>query len=371
MGGMLGSPRVAFAQDGAPNRLVFVLDEPSPASGVLRTFDRLQGQLGELELEIETVHAASHAELPEQARQAAELARKTRAAVAIWFEARTAGTLRIYALHAQSGRVYARDVDLSDEATVQREQVAVVLRAAVPAVLSGGAQLGAPLLVVPRDPSVDAAPSLPAVPSPGPVVREHGRSTRLRAALGYDGTALAWDANIQHGVLAALVLDAGAWLRVGLGAGYTAEASIPGDQASAIVRRLPFFAKVGARWSAGGPVIGVEVGPVLEAWHRRTAIHAGRLQPTEPSTVWRYGGAVSTRAELGLGPHVALYLSVEGQWFPVPHTVSVESERGEQRIETHSVRPHLGLGLLFDVVRIHAETPREKTSTFPGATGHQ
>jgi hypothetical protein len=274
-------------------------------------------------------------------------------------------------LHAPSGRVYARDVILSDEATVQREQVAVVLRAAVPAVLSGGAELGAPLLVVPLEPSVDAAPSLPAVPSsPDPVVREHGRSTRLRAALGYDGTVLARDANIQHGVLAALVLDAGAWLRVGLGAGYAAEASIRGDQASAIVRRFPLFAKVGARWSAGGPVIGVEVGPVLEAWHRRTAIHTGRLQPTEPSTVWRYGGAVSTRAELGLGSHVALYLSVEGQWFPVPHTVSVESERGEQRIETHSVRPHLGLGLLFDIVHIDAGTLGEKTSTFPRATGH-
>ncbi len=349
-----------------------MLDDPSTASGVLRTFDRLQGQLGELELEIETVHAAVRAELPEQARQAAELARKTRAAVAIWFEARAAGTLRIYALHAASGRLYARDVKLSDEATVQREQVAVVLRAAVPAVLSGGAELGAPLLVVPREPSVDAAPSLPEVQSgPDPVVREHGRSTRLRAALGYDGTALARDANIQSGVLAALLVDAGTWLRTGLGAGYAAEASIRGEQASAIVRRVPFFAKVGARWSAGGLVIGVEVGPVLEAWHRRTTIHAGRLQPTEPSTVWRYGGAVSTRADLDLGQRVALYLSVEGQWFPVPHTVSIESERGEQRIETHSVRPHVGLGLLFDLVRIHAGTPSEETSTFPGATGHQ
>lgn len=352
-GWVLGTSGVASAEERVPGRIVFVLHDQSPASGVLQTFDRLQGQLGELQIDIQTVHVAPLEEFPDQARQAARIARESRAVAAVWFEAGTADTLRIYALHAPSGRVFARDVTLGDDATVQREQLAVVLRAAVPAVLSGGSELGTPLLVVAQDSPVETSPpSPPSSPKPAErAPREVEQPARLRTGVGYGGTSVAHDASWQSGVLAELLLDAGGWLRGSLGAGYAASTTIRGDQADAIITRFPFVARAGAMRTFGGAGFGVEAGPVLEAWRRRTAVHSDQLQPTEPSTAWRYGGAVAARLEVSLGPRVGLYLLLEGQWFPGPHTLTIESEQGEQRITTRSLRPELGLGLLFDVLR--------------------
>ncbi len=361
-GGVLGTSGVASAEHGTPSKMVFVLHDQSPASGVLQTFDRLQGQLGELEIDIETVHVPRLEEFPEQARQAAHIARGSRAVAAVWFEARTAGTLRIYALHAPSGRVFARDVSLGDDATVQREQVAVVLRAAIPAILSGGSELGKPLLVVPRDLPVEA-PSPPPLSAPKPddrASREVERAARLRAAVGYGGASVASDANWQSGVSAELLLDARGWLRGSLGAGYAAPTTIRADQADATITRFPFVARVGITRSLGSPVFGVEGGPVLEAWHRQTSVHSDRLRPTAPSTAWRFGGALAARLDMSLSSHVGLYLLLEGQWFPGPHTLTIESEQGEQKITTRSLRPQVGLGLLFDVFPPPSVTPDGK-----------
>lgn len=359
---------VAFADDRAPARVAFVLHEHSAAAGVLLTFDSMRGQLGELELDIVPVRLRRLEPLSAEARQAADLARQQRALAVFWFEPQDGNTLRVYALQAATGRVFARNVVLGGHAIAQREQLAIVLRAAVPAVLGGGNELGEPLLVVERDVPTKLPPSPPmsAAPPAAAVVQRPAPPPRLRAATGYAASTLAEGAAWQHGVSAQLVLDAMGWLRASAGVGYAAPVSIAGNGASATITRIPFVASAGVQRDLGRVRVGIEAGPLVEAWHRRTIVSTDSLQPTEPSTVWRFGVALAVRLEATLASRVGLYVIACGEWLTPTHRLTIQSAQGEETIATRSLRPHIELGLTFDLLGAGTAVPR-KTDLPPQA----
>ena len=368
---VLATPGGAFSQVRDRDRVVFVLHERSPAAGVLETFDRMQGQLGELDLDIFAVRVARLHRLSAQARQAAEVAERREAAAVFWFAPRARASLRVYALHVPSGRVFARDVSLAQDATVQREQLAIVLRAAVPAVLEGGRDLGEPLLVVQPESAAPESPRPPPSPSPeAAAVGGTGEQPRLRAALGYARTAIAPTAGWQSGASMQLVLDAAGWLRASSGVGYAFPIAIEGQGADAIIKRATLVAKLGAGWSTGRAAVGVEVGPLVEMWHRRTVVHAEELEPTPPSTLWRPGGVLEARLELLVGLRMGLYALAGVQWLPTPHGLTIRSAQTGQQLATYAVRPHVGLGATFDLLSRTASGGRAENSTSPDATGH-
>jgi hypothetical protein len=356
------STATAMAREHHADRIVFVLHEQSPAAGVLHPFERIQLQLGELDVDIAAVHLARPEAFAEQALQAKRVAERQGAIAVFWFTTRAQTSVSVYALHAASGRVFARDVSLGDNETVQREQLAIVLRAAVPAVLRGAPDVE-PLLVVPPDATIGSDPprdarsapevaidprsdagSIPeASPSVG-MIMSQPKPLRLRAAAGYFGSKIAATAGWQSGISGELMLDAGEWLRAGLGAGYATPITLHGADADALIARVPLVARVGLGCSFGRTTVGLEGGGLAEAWRRQTVVRSSALAPTEPSTVWRFGATLSGRLELSLFGDLGLYLLGEAQWLPARHELEVRSADTEQQLPAHSLRAHLGLG---------------------------
>ncbi|MGD8859493.1 MAG: hypothetical protein PVI30_05735 [Myxococcales bacterium] len=353
---MLLIPKVAVGQSGGQERIVFILHDASPASGVLRMFDSMHGQLGELELDIRTAHRARGRTFPEQARQAAQVARAEDAQAVFWFDSAAPDSLIVYALHRPSGRVFARQVALAGEPTVQREQLAIVLRAAVPAVLFGSDDLGAPVLVVPSERAAPqtapgSRPAASAIPAPGADARATSDSSALRwrALLSYSGTTIAPDADWQSGILGEVLLDTRWGGRASVAGGYAAPATIDGDGADAVVTRTPITARAGFGWTAGPMRLGLEGGLLADAWHREATVQSPELRPTGNRTHWRIGSALAMRLELFVTTGVGLHLLAEAAWFPAPHELRVLSPAGERTLATRTLRPHVSLGATFDL----------------------
>lgn len=375
LAGTLVTPGVVAAEPRDRDCVVFVLHDPSPAAGVLQAFDSMQGQLGELDLRIFTVHVPRLAAVSAEAWRAARIADQQRATALFWFERRAESPLRIYALHVPSGRVFARDVALALEATVQREQLAIILRAAIQAVLEGGDDLGKPLLVVPPVPiarqTPPSRPSPPSPPVPEAAATGGNDELRLRVALGYAGWAIAPDAAWQSGISGELMLADVGWLRAGLGAGYAAPTAIEGNGADAILTRIPVVARLGVAHCVGRVASGLEGGLLLERWHRRTIVRADALGPTEPTTRWRLGAGLLGRFELRVGERVGLYVMAGGDWLAAPHEFTIRFDQKEQKLATYAVQPHVGLGATFDLQPSTRVGDDEKNSTPPEATGYR
>jgi hypothetical protein len=361
----------AWAQDvdSDSDRVVFVLHESSPAASVLRIFDGLQGQLGELELDIDAVHLARPEKLDGQARQAAEVAGQRGANAVFWFASR-GRNVRVYALHVPSGRVFARDLELSGDSTLKCEKLAVVLRAAIPAVLQGEPELGEPLLVVGPEPDgAEPEPEASAVARAQESFSARDTRPHLRLAIEYSGALVAENA-WQSGVLGEVMVDVEGWVRAGLSAGYSAPTTLDGAEADAAVSGVPIAARIGVWHRIGWATVGLEAGALAEAWHRRSIVRADTLEPTAPSTTWRLGGTLGARFEVPISSMVVLFVLGEAQWLPSPHTLSVKSEQGVQRLPTHELRPRLALGTTFNLHPRDKMVAKRKNPTPRGQPGH-
>lgn len=370
--------RSAVADSGAP-RIVFLLNDPSQLVGVLRAFDIVVGQLGELNLEVRVLHGPRPETIRAQARKAGREATLQQARAAFWFTAETDGSIRVYTLHAATGRVYARTVELVGDAAVQREQLSVVLRAAILAVLEGGFELGDPLLVaephaseadspadrrnlgenqqrglVTEKPRASEKPpaSQATVPVPSPAEDALSPAAAallpaLRAGIAYSGSTLGGTSYWQNGLLAELVWNVTGALRTSIAAGYVFPAEVSGTGASAAISRIPISARIGGGIPTGPMILGLEAGLLVEAWHRTTQVQSDTLQPTDPTTVWRTGGTVAGRLEVPVTGGVGLYLMGGAQWLPFPHRLSIQTVDAEQQLAIAAVRPHGAVGVFF------------------------
>lgn len=366
---------LASASPRDPKRVVFVLQDQSPAQGVLLAFDSMQGQLGELQVDIASVHLTLPEQLSQQARQAAEVAAQKQASAVFWFVGRAGGLVRVCALHAPSGRVFARDVSLGESSAVQREQLAIVLRAAVPAILDGGRDLGDPLIVVSPAPDTPTAPEIdatfPPAPSQVPETGAAGASKgRVRLALGYFGSSIASRANWQSGTAGELLLESQGGLRGSFGAGYAAPTRVTAEGAVATIFRIPLSARLGAMHRLGRATLGIEAGALLDVWHRETVVHSDALAPTDPTTAWRFGGTIAARFDLAVAGSVGLYCLGEVQWLPVSHALRVRSAQGNHVLPTYAFRPGLGVGVTFDLGLVTGDHAEQDNSIPLEATAH-
>jgi hypothetical protein len=347
----------ALASAEEADRVVFVLHDGSPEAGVLRTFDRMQAQLGELELDISAVYAPRVDSLQSQAQRAAKIAAAEHAKAVFWFAEGVHGVLRVYALHALSGRVFARDVVLRGDTTAQREQLSVVLRAAIPAVLDGALDMGKPLLVVPPDAMARPSANPEGESSPGATDvdaaaedAERSEPWRVTLALGYIGSSIAEDFEWQSGVAGDVIFRVPRAFRVSAGAGYAAKSTIRGVGADANISRVPVVGRLGVERALGPGTLTLEAGVLLDVWQRRTSIRSAALVPTAPSTTLLWGGVLGVRVEAPIVSRVGLFLSLEAHWMPSEHALIVSSPQGEEQEQTRSLRPQIGTGLLFDLV---------------------
>jgi hypothetical protein len=352
------SSATSLARSREPERVVFVLQEETPAAGVLRTFDRMEAQLGELELDISAVYLPREASLQRQAERAAKVASVERAKAVFWFEQSSGGEVRVYALHALSGRVFARDVSLRGDTTAQREELSIVLRAAIQALLDGSLELGKPLLVVPPETvpqSTEKRERAPAIRAPvsnapkAALVAERLEAWRFAVALGYIGSSIAEDFDWQSGVVVDLVFRVPHTFRASLGTGYAMPTTIRGAGADALVSRVPIEARLGVERAFGPGTLTLEAGPLLDVWQRRTTVRSEALVPTAPRTTLRWGSVLGLRVEAPVLSAVSCFLSLEAQWLPSEHALSVRSSQGEQQEQTRNLRPQIGTGVIFEL----------------------
>lgn len=369
------TPLDAAADSNMP-RIVFLLNDPSPPTGVLHAFDSIVRQLGELDLEVRVIHGPRPASIRAQAQQARREATLQHARAAFWFTTESGGSIRVYALHSESGQVYSRSVELEGNTPVQREWLSVVLRASILAVLEDEEALGEPLFVAePHDSESDAsntteAPSISvpdattpersaneASPSPTRAVPSPLVPPPLRVGIAYSGSTLGGTSHWQNGMLGEVVWNLTPLLRTSLAAGYVFPTEVAGNGASAVVSRFPITARLGAGFPAGPVSLGLEGGVLFEAWHRTTRVQSDALQPTDPTTVWRAGGLIALRVEVPVSSAFGLYLVTEGQVFPFQHRLSIRRAEAEQPLAISSVRPHWILGVFSGLPSAHSAQP--------------
>jgi hypothetical protein len=358
--GTLMTPATAVARAHEPDRVVLVLHDASPAAGVLGTFDRMHEQFGELDLDISAVDLPRVESLEGQAERAATIAAAERAKAVFWFVEVTHGVIRLYALHAASGRVFARDVALRGDATAQREQLSLVLRAAIPAALDGGRTLGKPVWVVPPEVSARSGTKQEGeLSSDGDEANdtdaalvaadERAEPWKLAVALGYIGSSIAEDLEWQSGAAVDVICRAPRAFRASIGAGYAAKTTIRGAGADANVSRVPIEGRLGVERALGPGNLTLEAGALLDIWRRRTRVRSDALVPTAPSTTLLWGGVLGVRVEAPLTSGVGLFLSLEAQWLPSDYALSVRSSQGEQQEQARTLRPEIGTGLVFEL----------------------
>lgn len=358
--GTLMTPATAVARAHEPDRVVLVLHDASPAAGVLRTFDRMHEQLGELDLDISAVDLPRVESLEGQVERAATIAAVERAKAVFWFVEGMRGVVRLYALHAASGRVFARDIALRGDATAQRDQLSLVLRAAIPAALDGGRGLGKPVFAVPPEISARSSAKqngeLPTVEADAedteaaPIdTDERPESWQVAVAIGYIGSSIAEDFEWQSGGAVDLIVRVPRAFRASVGAGYAAETTIRGAGADALVSRVPIEGRLGVERALGPGSLTLEAGALWDIWRRRTRVRSDALVPSAPSTTPLWGGVLGVRVEAPLTSGVGLFLSLEAQWLPSDYALSVRSSHGEQQEQARTLRPEIGTGLVFEL----------------------
>lgn len=355
----LTNPAQAIERAREPDRVVLVLHDESPAAGVLKTFDRMHEQFGEVDLDISAVDLPRVESLDDQAQRAATIAAVEQAKAVFWFAEDAPGVIRVYALHAASGRVFARDVAVRGDSTAQREALSFVLREAIPAVLSGQLAWGKPRLVVP--PAIAHGHSAPLesdwstgeadardtdAPSPEPVPPEPWKVT---VALGYIGHSIAEDFEWQSGAAADVIFRMPRAFRASLGAGYAANTTIRGPVGDANVSRVPIEARLGVERGLGPGTLTLEAGAILDVWRHRTSSRSDAFVATAPSTTLLWGGVLGVRVEAPLVSRVGLFLSLEAQWLPADYALGFHSARGEEHVQTRTLRPEISTGLVFEL----------------------
>jgi len=364
--GTVTSPAAAVERARDPERVVLVLHDESPAAGVLTTFDRMHEQVGELDLDISAVELPRVESLDDQAQRAATIAAAEQAKAVFWFVESAPGAIRVYALRAASGGVFARNVALRGDAAAQREQLSVVLREAIPAVLSGKLGWGKPLLVLlPAETSRSSASPVADLSTSGtdamdadapPVDPIPPEPWKVEVALGYIGHSIAEDFEWQSGAAADAIFRMPRAFRASLSAGYAATTTIRGPEADARVSRVPIEARLGVERGLGPGTLTLEAGAILDVWRHRTSVRGDLIAAPSPSTTLLWGGVLGVRVEAPLASRVGLFLSLEAQWLPADYALSFPSAQGEQRVPTRTLRPEISTGLVFELAS--GEKPR-------------
>ena len=303
---------------------------------VLAGGDAMAAQLRELAVEVVAAEAMGKLTLASQAFRAAELARAHSALGTVWFGTDDRAQLRVYVYDAKHRQLTSRTLSRSDAAV--REEVAVVLRSAISALIAGEATALDVVTIPPPAPA-------PAPSPPRPRRAEH--RVHVLAGLGYAGTTYA-SGTFQHG--AQLLVAARLTSRVLVGADgvWGQAAKLSGAGAEAVLDRYPveLFAGYGF---ADNPRFHayVEAALQLELVRRTTRITDPRLQPEPVRDRFRF--AVSPRLRSVFEPTKSwlVYAAFGADITTDRFDYVVQSASGPVRLTPRSVRPRLEAGVVF------------------------
>ena len=310
-------------------RLVFIT---TPSS--LEILSELTSQLRELTLAIVRVPAAASLSLPSQALAAAQLAGQHGAIGTIWLEQHSS-ELRVYVYDVKH-RQLARRTLLWPDVTA-REELAVVLRSAISAIIAGEASSLEPVALVPVVRAPRKAPVLP-TPAPSP-------SWSWQAGSSYTGTSYA-PGTFQSGLELSLMTMLADRALAGIGLQWVQPVVLSGGGADAVLHRYPaelFGAYAFAQTRRFRAY--VESGLQVELVRRTTRLLDPQLVALPDDSRFRLALSPRLRVELGLSARLLGFAAFGADISADRYDYVVQSARGPVRLAARSVRPRLGLGL--------------------------
>jgi hypothetical protein len=243
-----------------------------------------------------------------------------------------------------------RQVEVSDSESAAAEEVAVVLRSAVGALLEGE-EVAMTEVALPEVKKEPPAPLARPAPPTRPPPQAPSRPNSFGVGLSYVGSIFNDQGTWQSGARLALALRpfASRWW---LGAAYEVLPPLDADGAGATTRvaRHPAELNVAHELLSGWLRIAPEFAVVADAVHRETREVDADLEATSPSTRWLWALSMRLRGRCVLGVRSSLWGSL-GADFVLNPFEQVAAQPGAERAVASllAVRPHVEAGFLFDL----------------------
>jgi hypothetical protein len=317
----------------AASRGAIVFVRAAAGTSDAKRHDGTEAQLRELSVQVVSAEPMPNLTLASQAFRAAELARRHRALGTIWFGEDHAARLRVYVYDAKHGQLTSRTLAPADAAA--EEEVAVVLRSAISALVAGEATQLEPV-TLPRPAPAPAAAATPA---------SRERSGRLLAGAGYVATTYT-SGTVQSGLQLLLAGRPSSHTLIGLDVIWFQSATLGGGGAEATLNRYPLELFGGFAFASSPRFLAyLETALQLELVRRRTQIEDSRLLPTPAQTRLRF--AVAPRLRTVFEPLTGLlgFAAFGADITTDRYDYVVQSAGGPIRLAARSVRPRLEAGV--------------------------
>lgn len=339
---LLLQPCPAWARESdasAPSRVVLLgAKNPGDAAALWLS---ARAQLSDVD--VETVEAvAEGATLEDSAKEARVEADRHGALAVVWLEPRE-GVVTVFLFESKGRRLRARRVLVSGTAEAAAEEVGVVIRSAVSALVEG-AEVSMPEIPVPVEAAPKLAPPPPASP-PEPTPEE----PRWRLAAGYVGTLYSLDAAWQHGLAASLSVrpfDSPWFVELGYAFLPPLELSAPGVRSE--LERHPCELGVGIELGVGRFRVATEALFIVDFTSRRTTRADEPLARAPSESRPLYAGSLRLRGALPLAGRAALYAAFGAEFLlnRFDHVVR-GADSPEPSITQLAARPRTDVGLSY------------------------
>jgi hypothetical protein len=285
------------------SRRVVLLGAKNPSSAAVAWWSSVHAQLSDLDADVvDEAHVADS--LEGSARVARLLADRTGALAVVWLDAGE-GVVTVFLFESKGRRLRARRVLVSGTAAAAAEEVGVVVRSAISALLEG-TEVFMPEIPVPAPPRAVAPP--PRAEPPSAANERVSGDDRLRLSAGYVGTLYSLEAAWQSGVATALALkpSTSPWF-VEVGYAIFPPLTLETEGVRSELRRHPIELGFGLDLAVGRFRAATEALFIVDFVSRRTTQAEAPLSRSAADVRTLYAASVRLRGALPLGAGFQLY----------------------------------------------------------------
>lgn len=334
----------------AARRTVFLESKANTHPSLESVLDATRAPLAELGVELAVAPRPAATSLAATTQAAKTIAQASEALAVVWLDGERAKSswAVLYFFDAARSRLLTRRVEVSASEPAAAEEVAVVLRSAVGALLEGEEVAMTEVAVpeVKRQPVAPPPPVAKAALVPAPQ-----QPNSFGVGLGYVGSVFSEHGNWQSGARLALAfrpLSSRWWL--GAAYEFLVPLDLEGAGAATRVVRHPGELSVARELLRGRVRLAPELALIGDAVHRETKLVEAPLEATEPSTRWLWAVSMRLRGRCLLGTRLSLWGSLGADFVLNPfEQVAAQPSTELEVASLLRVRPRLEAGFLLDL----------------------